>query len=59
MKRFSVELKQKRNGAVEVQAEDEQAAIAKVKRMIQMDTLPRGAMEDESRIVIAYTTEVV
>jgi hypothetical protein len=58
MMKYIVHLRQKRHGKIEVEAETSQEATGKVKRLIHMDRLPKGTMDEESRIVIAFTEEI-
>ena len=57
--KFVVHLRKKRHGKIEVEAESSMDAMGKVKRLIHMGRLPVGAMDDESRVVIAFIEEKV
>ena len=56
--KYLLHLRQKRHGKIEVEAESSMEAMGKVKRLIHMDRLPKGTMDEESRVVIAFTEEV-
>ena len=55
--RYDVHLRQKANGKVTVVADSPQDATNKAKRMIHMNSLPEGAMED-SVIFVTFTEQV-
>lgn len=56
--KFVVHLREKSKGQIEVEAENSQDAIGKVKRLIHMKRLPPGTMEESTGIVVTFTEEV-
>jgi hypothetical protein len=58
MTKFIVHLREKNKGELTIEAESSSDAIAKTKRLIHMNRLPSGTMEESSGIMVTFVEEV-
>jgi|CXWL01.1.fsa_nt_gi hypothetical protein len=56
--KYIVHLREKRTGQLVVEAETSPDAVNKVKRMIHTKSLPAGAIDRESGIIVTFTEDV-